>query len=106
MRARIKKNDSVVVIAGRDRGKTGKVLRVLPDCMRALVEGINVVHRHQKARTAGGTQGIIDKEAPIHLSNLMVVCPQTGKATRLAKKILEDGRSIRICKVSGAALDE
>ena len=99
---KIKRDDTVQVLAGKDRGKTGKVRRVLPDKGKAIVADINVVKRHQKPGRAGARQaGIIDLEAPIHLSNLAVVCPKCGKATRVGRRILEDGTRARYCKRCG-----
>jgi large subunit ribosomal protein L24 len=105
MRARIKKNDTVMVIAGSDRGKSGKVLRVLPAKDRALVERLNMVKRHQKARTAQGASGIVEKEAGIHLSNLMILCDKCNAPVRMGKRLLEDGRSVRVCRRCGDQLD-
>jgi large subunit ribosomal protein L24 len=105
MRARIKKNDTVMVIAGRERGKTGKVLRVLPVKERALIERLNLVKRHQKARGAQSPSGIIEKEAPIHISNLMIMCDKCNAPVRMGKHLLEDGRSVRVCRRCGDQLD-
>jgi len=105
MRARIKKNDTVVVIAGRERGKSGKVLRVIPSAGRAVVESLNMVKRHQKATSPQTPSGIVDKEAPIHLSNLMFLCEKCNAPTRLGKKVLEDGKRVRICRRCGEELD-
>ena len=105
MRARIKKNDTVMVIAGRERGKSGKVLRVLPAAERALVERLNLVKRHQKARSAQSASGIIEKEAGIHLSNLMILCDKCNAPVRMGKRELEDGRSVRVCRRCGDQLD-
>ena len=104
MAAKIKKGDNVVVLAGRDRGKTGEVLRVIPTEGRALVRGINLVKRHQ-AQTAQREGGIITKEATIHLSNLTIADPKTGKPTRIGFKFLEDGRKVRFAKASGDLID-
>lgn len=106
LKPRIKKNDQVEVIAGKDRGARGKVLRVFPDTGRAIVERINLVKKHTRPNPQKQVQGgILEREAAIQLSNLMVVCPQTGKPTRVARKRLDDGRVVRIAKVSGAELD-
>ena len=104
MAAKIKKGDKVVVLAGRDKGRTGEVLTVIPKENRALVRGVNVVKRHtrQTAQTEGG---ILSKEAPIQLSNLAVADPKTGKATRVGFKVLEDGRKVRFAKASGDLID-
>jgi large subunit ribosomal protein L24 len=105
MRARIKKNDTVMVIAGRERGKTGKVLRVLPEQGRALIERLNMVKRHQKPRGPQAASGIIEKEAPIHLSNLMYLCDKCNAPVRLGKRVLENGRTARVCRRCGDQLD-
>ncbi len=105
MRARIKKNDTVMVIAGRERGKTGKVLRVLPAKERALVEHLNMVKRHQKPRGAQQAAGIIEKEAAIHISNIMIMCDKCNAPVRMGKRLLEDGRSVRVCRRCGDQLD-
>jgi large subunit ribosomal protein L24 len=105
MRARIKKNDTVMVIAGRERGKTGKVLRVLPADERALIERLNLVKRHQKPRGPQSPSGIIEKEAAIHLSNIMIMCDKCNAPVRMGKRLLEDGRSVRVCRRCGDQLD-
>ncbi len=104
MAAKIKKGDKVVVVAGRDKGKTGEVRSVIPDEHRAIVGGVNLVRRHtrQTAQTEGG---ILSKEAPIHLSNLAIADPKTGKPTRVGFKILDDGRKVRVAKRSGDLID-
>ena len=104
MAARIKKNDSVMVIAGKERGKTGKVLRVFPAQDRALVERLNIVKRHIKPRSPQDSGGILEKEAPLHLSNLMLVDPQDGRPTRVGFKIV-DGRKMRVSRRTGNVLD-
>jgi large subunit ribosomal protein L24 len=104
MAAKIKKGDKVVVLAGRDKGKTGEVVQVLPREDRALVRGVNLVKRHQR-QTAAQEGGIISKEAPIHLSNLAYADPKDGKPTRVGFKILDDGRKVRFAKRSGDLID-
>jgi large subunit ribosomal protein L24 len=104
MAAKIKKGDKVVVLTGRDAGKSGEVLQVMPKETRALVRGVNLVKRHQR-QTAQQEGGIITKEAPIHLSNIAVADPKDGKATRVGFKILEDGRKVRFAKRSGDLID-
>ncbi len=101
---KIKKGDRVVVISGRDRGKEGEVLRVLRREDRLIVQGVNMVKRHQRP-TPAHPGGIIDKEAPIHISNVAHVDPASGRPTRVGYKILEDGRKVRIAKRSGEAID-
>jgi large subunit ribosomal protein L24 len=105
MSARIKKGDQVVVLAGRDRGKKGEVIRVMPREDRALVRGVNMVRRHQR-QTAGQEGGIISKEAPIHLSNIALEDPKDGKPTRVGFKMLADGRKVRFAKRSGEDIAE
>jgi large subunit ribosomal protein L24 len=104
MAAKIKKGDRVVVLAGRDKGKSGEVTLVNPTARRAVVQGVNLVKRHtrQTAQTEGG---IISKEAPIDLSNLAIADPKTGKPTRVGFKILDDGRKVRVAKRSGDLID-
>ncbi|MBV8426243.1 MAG: 50S ribosomal protein L24 [Hyphomicrobiales bacterium] len=104
MAAKIKKGDKVVVLAGRDRGRNGEVIRMFPTEQRALVRGVNMVRRHQK-QSAQSEGGIISKEAPIHLSNIAVADPKDGKATRVGFKILGDGRKVRFAKRSGDLID-
>jgi large subunit ribosomal protein L24 len=102
---KIKKGDKVVVIAGRDKGKQGEVLKMLPAENRAVVNGVNIVRRHQK-QSAKAEGGIIAKEAPIHISNLAIEDPDTGKPSRVGYKILDDGRKVRIAKRSGEEIDD
>ncbi len=103
--AKIKKGDAVVVLAGRDKGKRGEVIEVIPKENRALVRGINMVRRHQRQ---SGTQegGIISKEGPIQLSNLAVEDPKDGKPTRVGFKVLADGKKVRVAKRSGEQIPE
>ena len=103
MAAKIKKGDNVVVTTGRDKGKTGEVIQVMPKEERALVRGVNLVKRHTR-QTMNQEGGIISKEAPIHLSNL-AYADQDGKATRVGFKTLEDGRKVRFAKRSGDLID-
>jgi large subunit ribosomal protein L24 len=103
MAAKIKKGDKVVVLAGRDKGKTGEVLQVMPKEERALVRGVNVVQRHTKAQGVN-EGGIISKEAPIHLSNLANADPKTGEATRVGFKVVAD-KKVRYAKRSGEVID-
>ncbi len=104
MAAKIKKGDKVVVLTGRDKGRNGEVLQVMPKENRAVVQGLNLVKRHQ-AQTARQEGGILSKEAPMHLSNLAVADPKTGKATRVGFKMLDDGRKVRFAKSSGDLID-
>ena len=103
---KVKKGDQVVVIAGKDRGKKGKVLRVHEDDQRIVVEGVNFIKRHTRPNPQQRVQGgIVEREAPIHLSNVMVISPDSGRPTRVGFKYLEDGRKVRFAKVDGAILD-
>ncbi len=103
VKRRIRKDDEVIVITGRDKGKKGNVLRIMPTG-RVLVQGVNMVKRHtQPSQTQTG--GIVDKEAPIHISNVALVDPDSGKATRVGYKILEDKRKVRIARRSGEMID-
>ena len=97
----IKKNDTVVVLAGQDKGKTGKVLKVLVDENCALVEGVNMVSKSTKPSAKNPQGGIVKQEAPIHISNLSLVDPKSGKPTRVGIKVAEDGKKVRIAKKSG-----
>ena len=97
----IKKNDTVVVLAGEDKGRTGKVLKVLVEKNRALVEGVNMVSKSTKPSAQNPQGGIVKQEAPIHISNLSLVDPKSGKATRVGIKVTEDGKKVRIAKKSG-----
>jgi len=101
----VKKGDIVEVIAGREKGKRGKVLRVLKEEGRVLVEKLNIVKRHTKARQAGQQGGIIEREGKIHISNVLPVDPKTSKASRVRRKRLEDGRRVRVTQQSGELLD-
>ena len=104
MAAKIRKGDKVVVLAGRDKGRTGEVVQVMRDADRALVRGVNVVKRHQR-QTPTQDGGIISKESPIHLSNLALADPRDGKPTRVGFKIMADGRKVRVAKRSGVEID-
>jgi len=101
---KIKKGDKVVVITGRDKGKTGEVKQVLPAENRVVVDGVNMVKRHT-APSAGNAGGIVEKEASIHVSNVAYVDPKTDKPTRVGYKTLEDGRKVRFAKRSGEIID-
>jgi large subunit ribosomal protein L24 len=104
MAAKIKKGDKVVVLAGRAKGRTGEVVKVMPGENRALVRGVNMVRRHQR-QTASQEGGVISKEAPIDLSNIAVADPRDGKPTRVGFKVLDDGRKVRFAKRSGENID-
>lgn len=102
---KIKKGDRVVVLTGRDKGKRGEVISVMPKENRALVRGVNVVRRHQR-QSASQEGGIISKEAPIQVSNLAIEDPSDGRPTRVGFKLLEDGRKVRFAKRSGEVIPE
>lgn len=104
MAAKIKKGDKVVVLVGRDKGRTGEVIQVMPKEERALVRGVNIVKRHQR-QTQTQEGGIISKEAPIQLSNVAIADPKDGKPTRVGFKVLEDGSKVRVAKRSGEKID-
>ncbi|HEY0441445.1 MAG TPA: 50S ribosomal protein L24 [Xanthobacteraceae bacterium] len=104
MAAKIKKGDRVVVLTGRDKGRTGEVVEMRPTESRALVRGVNMVKRHQR-QSAQQEGGIISKEAPVHLSNIALADPKDGKPTRVGFKILADGKKVRVAKRSGVEID-
>lgn len=104
MAAKIKKGDKVVVITGKDKGKTGEVIKILVEENRALVQGINLVKRHTKP-SAAGQGGIVSKEASIHLSNIALADPKSGKATRVGFKVEKDGSKVRVAKRSGEVVN-
>jgi large subunit ribosomal protein L24 len=101
---KIKKGDNVVVIAGRDKGKTGEVLRVMPAESRVIVQGVHIAKRHTRPRM-GEPGGILEKELPIHISNVAHIDPQTRKPTRIGYKTLEGGRKVRFARRSGEVID-
>ena len=105
MALRIKKDDQVMVIAGKDKGTTGKVLVVNPDTDRVIVEGVNTVKRHQKPTPQQPQGGIVEKEMPVDMSNVMILDPKDGKPSRIRMGEDKDGNKIRIAARSGAALD-
>lgn len=105
LRMNIRKNDSVMVITGKERGKTGKVLRVIPDREAAIIERVNLVKRHARARGPQQPGGIIEKEARIPISNLMIMCDKCNAPVRIGKKVLPDGRKVRVCRRCGDPLE-
>jgi large subunit ribosomal protein L24 len=105
MAAKIRRGDRVHVLAGRDKGRRGEVLRILPTDQRALVQGVNMVKRHTKPQGLNQPGGIVEKEAPIHLSNLALIDPKSDKPTRVGFTNLEDGKKVRVAKASGEVLD-
>ena len=107
-RLRVKKGDTVLVISGDDRGRRGTILRTIPKEERVVVQGVNIVKKHQRPIQAGRGQvraGIIEFEAPIHVSNVMLVCPTCGEATRVGYRFNEEGRKVRYCKLCEADID-
>jgi large subunit ribosomal protein L24 len=105
MAARIRKGDTVVVIAGADKGKRGEVLSVLPKQDRAVVQGVNVAKRHTKPRGMGQPGGIVEREATIHLSNLMLIDGKTDKPTRVGFRVLAEGGKVRVAKATGNVIE-
>jgi len=102
----IKKNDTVLVITGKDRGTKARVLRVFPDKGTVLVERVNMIKRHTRPNPSKQSQGgIVEREAPIHVSKLMLICPETGKPTRVGRKRLDNGKGVRVSKASGATFN-
>ena len=103
----IRKNDNVVVMTGKDRGKRGRVVRVVPDKNRVLVEGVNLVKRHTKANPQRNVKGgVVEREAPLHASNVQLVCPECGKPTRIGRRVLGDGRKVRVCRKCEGVVDK
>jgi large subunit ribosomal protein L24 len=105
MAARIKKGDKVVVIAGASKGSRGEVLQVFPKDSRAIVQGVAIARRHTKPKGMGQPGGIVEREAAVHLSNLALIDPSTDKATKVAFRMLDGGRKIRVARKSGTAID-
>jgi large subunit ribosomal protein L24 len=105
MAARIRKGDTVVVISGTSKGRRGEVLAVMPQAERALVQGVNIAKRHVKPRGMNEPGGIREQEAPIHLSNLMLVDPKSEKPTKVGFRVLADGRKVRVAKVTGDVIE-
>lgn len=101
---KIKKGDRVRVLTGKDRGKEGVVMRVMPRENKVIVDGVNIAKKHQKARSATSQGGIIDKDMPIPVPNVAVLSPSDGKPTKVGYKVLEDGSKIRICRRTGAEI--
>ena len=95
---RLRKDDTVIVVAGRERGKTGKILRVIPETNRVVIERLNLVKRHMKARGMQQQGGIVEKEASLHASNVQPLCGRCNKPARIGRRRLEDGRHVRVCR--------
>lgn len=106
MALRVKKGDRVLLITGRDKGKSGKVLKVFPARDKLLVEGLNQVKRHIRPTKSGQPSGIIEKEAPIHISNVMLICPSCNRPTRIKASFLKDGTKIRTCSKCHEQVDK
>jgi large subunit ribosomal protein L24 len=103
----VRKNDTVLVIAGRDRGKRGRVLRVVPDKGRVIVEGVNFIKRHTRANPQKNIKGgIVERESPLSASNVQLVCPECSKPTRVGRQRLEDGRRVRVCVKCKGVVDK
>jgi large subunit ribosomal protein L24 len=101
----VKKEDTVIVITGKDKGKKGRVLEAYPRKNRVLIEGVNMVKKHAKPTQANPQGGILNQEAPIHASNVMLVDPKSGKPTRIGYKVLNNGEKVRVAKKSGEVID-
>ena len=103
----IRKNDNVVVTTGKDRGKRGRVMRVVPDKNRVIVEGVNIIKRHTKPNPQRNVKGgVVEREAALHASNVQLVCPECGKPTRIGRKVLGDGRKVRVCRKCEGVVDK
>ncbi|MBI5681623.1 MAG: 50S ribosomal protein L24 [Deltaproteobacteria bacterium] len=103
---KIKKNDQVMIITGREKGKTGRVIMVIPDNAKVVIEKLNIVKRHTKASAKTKQGGIIEKEAPVSISNVMLICERCKGPVRVGRKILEDGKKVRYCKKCGEVLEK
>ena len=103
----VRKNDNVVVVAGKDRGKRGRVLRVVPDKNRVVVECVNFIKKHTRPNPQANVKGgIVEREAALHASNVQIVCPECGAPTRIGRELLADGRKVRICRKCDGAVDK
>jgi len=104
LKFKIRKGDRVAILSGKDKGKTGEILKMIPDVRRAIVQGVNMVKRHT-APSQAGAGGVVEKEASIHVSNISLIDPKDDRATRVGFKSLEDGRKVRYAKKSGEIID-
>jgi large subunit ribosomal protein L24 len=104
LKFKVKKGDRVAILSGKDKGKTGEILKMIPDVRRAIVQGVNMVKRHT-APSQSGAGGVVEKEASIHVSNISLIDPKDDRATRVGFKSLEDGRKVRYAKKSGEIID-
>lgn len=103
----IRKNDNVLVTTGKDRGKRGRVVRLVPEKNRLVVEGVNMIKRHTRPNPQKNVKGgVVEREASLHASNVQIVCPECGKPTRIGKRVLDDGRKVRICRKCDGVLDK
>jgi len=102
---RIKKGDTVLILSGKDKDKKGRILVVMPKKEKVIVEGVNIIKKHQKPSRKYPQGGIIEKEHPIHISKVLLICPKCDKPTRIGARFLEDGRKVRICKKCGEVID-
>ena len=103
----VRKNDTVIVVGGKDRGKRGRVLRVLPDRNRVLVEGVNFIKRHTRPNPQKNVKGgVVKREASLHASNVQIVCPECGAPTRIGHQLVGDGRKVRVCRKCDGAVDK
>ena len=103
----IRKNDNVVVVAGKDRGKRGRVLQVVPDKNRVVIEGVNFIKKHTRPNPQANIKGgIVEREASLHASNVQIVCPECGAPTRIGRQLLGDGRKVRVCRKCDGAVDK
>ena len=102
----VRRNDTVIVIAGKDRGKRGRVLKLLPERNRVVVEGVNLIKRHTRPNPSRNIKGgVVEREASLHASNLQLVCPECGAQTRVGRRLLGDGRKVRICRKCEGVVD-
>ena len=103
----VRKNDNVVVVAGKDRGKRGRVLRVVPDKNRVVVEGVNFIKKHTRPNPPANVKGgIVEREAALQASNVQIICPECGAPTRIGRQLLGDGRKVRVCRKCDGAVDK
>lgn len=107
LRTPVRKNDNVLVMTGKNRGKRGRVLQVLPTRNRVVIEGVNFIKRHTRPNPRANVKGgIVEREAPLHASNVQIVCPECGLPTRIGRQLLGDGRKVRVCRKCDGAVDK